>query len=132
MTFAPNEHQFDEHDGYHDPDECERCLEICATTTCACRCGRCCQSLIIEATLRDAEREPRIKSLPTLIGVTDELEGYLLNGTGGPCVFLDRNTMLCTIYETRPLVCRLFDCPEDWSAHEINDVREADQERDPS
>ncbi len=27
----------------------------------------------------------------------------------GWCVALDRNTMLCTIYEQRPLVCREFE-----------------------
>lgn len=27
----------------------------------------------------------------------------------GWCVALDRNTMLCTIYELRPLVCREFE-----------------------
>ena len=27
----------------------------------------------------------------------------------GWCVALDRNTMLCTIYENRPLVCREFE-----------------------
>ena len=26
------------------------------------------------------------------------------------CRFFDRETRLCTIYDTRPLVCRLFDC----------------------
>jgi Fe-S-cluster containining protein len=41
------------------------------------------------------------------------LEGYLLNRVNGPdvaCVFLDQATHHCTIYETRPLGCRLFDC----------------------
>ena len=27
----------------------------------------------------------------------------------GWCAALDRNTMMCTIYEKRPLVCRLFE-----------------------
>jgi len=127
MAFAPNEHRYDEEDGFHDEGECELCLEINGTTTCDCRCGRCCATLIIEATLRDAEREPRIKDLPTIKGFTDELEGYLLNGPDGPCVFLDRNTMLCTIYETRPLVCRLFDCPVDWPAYETDAQSERDR-----
>lgn len=39
-----------------------------------------------------------------------ELAGYLLNAKDGPCAFLDRQTNLCTIYDSRPLICRLFDC----------------------
>ena len=86
---------------------------------CECRCGECCRRLLIEVDLDDAEREPRIKDLgsPTY---TDErltrsgkreLEGYLLNSHEDmACVFLDRQTSLCTIYETRPLACRVFDC----------------------
>ena len=26
------------------------------------------------------------------------------------CAFFDKESRLCTIWETRPLVCRLFDC----------------------
>jgi hypothetical protein len=41
----------------------------------------------------------------------EELEGYLLNNREDlACVFLDRRTNLCSIYDTRPLTCRLFDC----------------------
>ena len=42
--------------------------------------------------------------------LASELSGYLLNAKDGPCVFLDRETNLCTVHPTRPLVCRLFDC----------------------
>jgi Fe-S-cluster containining protein len=34
----------------------------------------------------------------------------LLNDGGSGCVFLNPQTQLCTIYRTRPLACRLFDC----------------------
>lgn len=108
----PAEHQLDE-DDEHDEEECEACIEQTHTVQCDCRCGRCCEQLIIEASLRDGEREPRIKALPTLKGFTEEPIGYLLNGKDGPCVFLDRQTKLCTIHDTRPLVCRLFNCPDD-------------------
>jgi Fe-S-cluster containining protein len=66
-----------------------------------------------------AEREPKIKEFgsPTY---TDErltrsgkreLEGFMLNSHDDmACVFLDREKNLCTIYETRPLGCRVFDC----------------------
>jgi Fe-S-cluster containining protein len=67
--------------------------------------------------LRDAEREPRIvqEAGPIYhdLSGTRELIGYLLNGKGGPCVFLDRQTNLCTIHDTRPLACRVFNCDED-------------------
>ena len=105
----------DEVDEPEDDDDDEELKEA----ICECRCGECCRRLLIEVDLDDAEREPRIKERgsPTY---TDErltrsgkreLEGYLLNSRDGmACVFLDRQTNLCTIYETRPLACRVFDC----------------------
>lgn len=123
--FAPLEEpgHFVDDDGTHYEDECELCVERKHSVDCACRCGRCCDSLLIEASLRDAEREPRIKELCGPIWDTDielfegrkEIGGYLLNSrdNGGACVFFDRQTRLCTIHETRPLVCRLFNCDEE-------------------
>ena len=85
-----------------------------------CRCGECCRHLIIEASVEDAEREPKIKErgdpiyLPAELTGTGEkeLEGYLLNDKEKDyaCTFLDQSTNLCSIYETRPWVCRVFDC----------------------
>ena len=72
--------------------------------------------------LRDAEREPKIKELGSPLYTPAELtqsgerelEGYLLNtGKDRACVFLDQATNLCGIYETRPLICRLFDCDDE-------------------
>ena len=108
-------HQFDE-DGWHDEDECRVCLGSKAVVN-DCRCGVCC-SLLIEVGLEDAEQEPRIKELGSPIlapaectaSGKEELEGYLLNAPDGPCRFLDRDTKLCSIYATRPLLCRLFSC----------------------
>ncbi len=105
-------HQLDE-DGDHDPDECELCFERNHSTENSCRCGRCCEATIIEVSLRDAEREPKIKDrCGPIRGFSDEPEGYLLNdrNNGMACTFFDRDARLCTIYETRPLVCRVFDC----------------------
>jgi Fe-S-cluster containining protein len=112
----PPEHDLDE-DGEHDPDACYACLLDRAVVN-ECKCAECCQRLLIEVGLPDAEREPKIALLGSPIymppDLTEsgkrELEGYLLNAPDGPCVFLDRSTNLCTIYETRPLTCRLFDC----------------------
>ena len=99
----------------HEPDECYHCLleEVASSI---CRCGNCCRALIIEACLQDAEVEPRIKERcpPVYTGPEftasgeRELQGYMLNGKNGHCVFLDDASNLCTIYATRPLVCRLF------------------------
>lgn len=97
---------------FHDPDACELCL-LTREKKCECRCGRCCELLLIETTLRDGEREPRIPAgcSPIYGGIGEEriLIGWLLND-GGACHFFDKETRLCTIYETRPLCCRLFDC----------------------
>ncbi|MGL4206511.1 MAG: YkgJ family cysteine cluster protein [Aeromonadaceae bacterium] len=42
--------------------------------------------------------------------VDDEASGlsFMAQGEDGWCVALDRNTMLCTIYELRPQICRDF------------------------
>ena len=75
--------------------------------------------MIIEVTARDAAREPLIKVLGRKLrdGHTgeyppDDEAGWLLNGKSGPCVFLkeEAGKDLCSIYATRPLVCRLFCC----------------------
>jgi Fe-S-cluster containining protein len=114
-------HTTDE-DGEHIEDECYPCLARHEVQS-ACRCGDCCRLLILEAQVEDALVEPRIAEngdpiyqAPELTATgTRELIGYLLNSTenGGACAFLDRQTNLCTIYETRPLMCRLFNCDGD-------------------
>jgi Fe-S-cluster containining protein len=85
-----------------------------------CRCGECCRRLLIEVSQEDAEREPKIKERGDPIYADPrltrsgkpELEGYLLNRKENAyaCTFLDPTTSLCSIYETRPWVCRVFDC----------------------
>ena len=41
---------------------------------------------------------------------TDQWGGQTMHRLDdGWCAALDRNTMLCTIYETRPLICREFE-----------------------
>jgi len=66
------------------------------------RCGRCCREAIID-TLTDADlrREPRLRT------VVRRMKGgtqYLLPT---PCPFLTENNE-CSIYETRPHVCREY------------------------
>ena len=110
MSF--NSHDFDE-DNVHDEDDCDLCIERTCSVSSSCRCGNCCERLILETTLRDAEREPRIaKECSPLRGINDEPDGHLLNDreNGMACHFFDRDRRLCTIYETRPLMCRVFNC----------------------
>jgi hypothetical protein len=112
-------HTTDEY-GEHSPSECYPCLAAEAVHS-DCRCGECCRRLILEVLIEDAEVEPKIKERcsplyehPQLTASgTRELIGYLLNAEDGPCTFLDRQTNLCTIHETRPLMCRLFSCDGD-------------------
>jgi Fe-S-cluster containining protein len=112
-----DEHQFDEA-GEHEEDECEVCFERNHSVICSCRCGKCCSAMLIEVSVRDAEREPRIAKeagpIYDDLSGTREIVGYLLNGKDGPCVFLDRETKLCTVHETRPLACRVFNCETDY------------------
>ncbi len=114
------DHQLDE-DGDHDPDECEVCIERNESVCSDCRCGRCCEGLLIEVSLRDAEREPRLRECGPIYDDNlgqgpKELIGYLLNDRENEfaCRFFDRQTRLCRIHETRPLLCRLFDCDTEY------------------
>lgn len=103
----------------HDPEDCPLCLWE-RPVTCACRCGRCCEALLIEATAFDAEREPRIRERASIIDRTPdgrrlppEEADWFLNSPQGPCVFFHRDAHglgVCEIHQTRPLACRLFDC----------------------
>src|SRR5262249_51776121 len=103
----------------HDPNDCPLCLLQQEPLRCQCRCGRCCESLIIEVTALDAQREPKIRERGSRIrddeGLPEELADWLLNGPKGPCVFFHRDAEgrgICEIYDTRPLVCRLYDCDQ--------------------
>jgi Fe-S-cluster containining protein len=109
----------------HDPDECPLCLATRELIS-SCRCGRCCESLIIEASAFDAQREPKIRERGSMIrddeALPPELADWLLNGPGGPCVFFRRDAEgrgVCEIYATRPLACRLFNCDTDERAVEF-------------
>jgi len=80
------------------------------------RCGSCCRSLIVEAYARDLRREPRLlgKSLgPFRPDPSDKdwrrvLKCLILAGPGKACGFLTADD-LCSIYATRPDVCRRFE-----------------------
>lgn len=107
-------HEFDE-DGDHIPEECGRCIEDDHSCDCECQCGDCCRSLILEAELRDAEREPRIAAeCRPIRDIGPEPVGYILNDrdNGLACHFLNQETNLCSIHDTRPLMCRVFNCDQ--------------------
>lgn len=110
-------HQLDE-DEQHDHEVCELCLERDHGIQNDCRCGRCCEALFIEVSLRDANREPRVAAEcgPLYDDVTGDRVriGFLLNDKNNhyACHFFDHDSRLCTIYETRPLCCRVFDCSQ--------------------
>jgi Fe-S-cluster containining protein len=112
-------------DGLEDEDSVEAGTE----THSDCRCAECCRHLIVEVDLEDAEREPKIKErgspiyTPSQLTGTgkEELEGYILNTkeAGYACTFLNQTTNLCSIYDTRPWVCRVFDCDGEGRDHLI-------------
>jgi Fe-S-cluster containining protein len=97
------------------------------TTDCL-RCGACCRSLIVEADLLDALREPRIAAVCGLpipasdaCSFDDDEDGEdpwngrvaILSPRRTPdghiagCAFLDAANR-CTIYPTRPNICVAF------------------------
>jgi hypothetical protein len=102
----------------HDPEQCLLCWDLRPAVSCTCRCGRCCEAMILEANSFDVRREPKIaqRADPITEGGTIPLEvaDWFLNGPGGPCVFFhrdpDNGQGVCEIHATRPLMCRLFDC----------------------
>lgn len=119
-----NDHELNEFD-VHDPEDCDACLERDHSVTNECRCGNCCEHLILEASIRDGEREPRIAAeCQTMRDIGPEIVGYLLNDPekDRACHFFDRESRLCMIYETRPLMCRLFDCDRERQSETLGDV----------
>jgi Fe-S-cluster containining protein len=108
-TDLPHSCDDDDSDG-----DCLPCVAAEEDVQSTCRCGECCRRLILEALPEDALVEPRIKEqCEEIRNFPGDEPGYLLNGADGPCVFLDQATSLCTIYDTRPLMCRLFSCDGD-------------------
>ena len=105
----------------HDTEECELCL-LQHEVRNACRCGLCCQGLLIEASELDAQREPKIARYGRKYR---DIDLYLLNRKdGGGCVFFHRDEAgrgVCEIYDTRPLCCRLFNCDTDERAIEYRE-----------
>lgn len=111
--------------GNHVPDACRIRVEANDTVTCQCRCGNCCERLIIEVDVEDAEREPRIASAcQPLHDGSPEIIAYRLNDARNEwaCHFFDRETRRCTIYDTRPLLCRVVNCDEARAGDEQREI----------
>jgi Fe-S-cluster containining protein len=75
-------------------------------------CGACCRTFPVLVSIGDSRREPRIEAEACPIepwNRTSEWEFKLhpLPFSRG-CLFLDENDS-CSVYETRPDVCRIFD-----------------------
>lgn len=75
-------------------------------------CGACCRTFPIFACQADAEREPRIKTEAYELPAHLQNEDWAYKLHRLPfherCVFLTEQNR-CTIYPTRPTVCRDFD-----------------------
>ncbi len=74
-------------------------------------CGACCGAYLIFASIADAGREPRIASETQKLAPWLETPRWAYRLHPLPfhesCCFLDHDAR-CTIYETRPEVCREF------------------------
>jgi len=81
------------------------------------RCGRCCRSLVPVVVLSDFERWVEVGAARVLRNVVKvKAEGlvrrfgveycFALKRKGDACVFYEKG--LCSIYDIRPAVCRLF------------------------
>lgn len=78
-------------------------------------CGACCKSFPIFASAADACREPRIGAEAGLLPVSQRTQEWVHRLFPLPfleaCCFLDPDNR-CTIYATRPDVCRRFTAGE--------------------
>lgn len=76
------------------------------------RCGACCRTFPVFASAADAEREPRLVVFGKRLEPWLETEQWRYQLHPLPflegCAFLNGQN-LCSIYETRPSVCRSFD-----------------------
>lgn len=66
------------------------------------RCGDCCRAIDLEESLINKHKN-KFQTLPGKIVKTDF--GIVINTEDGKCVFLNRMTRRCAIYEERPQVC---------------------------
>jgi Fe-S-cluster containining protein len=98
-------------------------------------CGACCRTFSIFASAADAQREPRIREegRPVPEHLADQRWTYRLYPLPfhEACCFLDGENR-CTIYETRPDVCRGFEvggpqCQEARKARGLGSLQRSDK-----
>lgn len=80
--------------------KCQR--RLCHKWLCH-RCGECCRRLIIEIIAADLRREPKLRPFARAM---KPYKGRQIYSLPSPCPMLKKN--LCSIYKTRPAVCREF------------------------
>ncbi|MGC8544132.1 MAG: YkgJ family cysteine cluster protein [Vulcanisaeta sp.] len=71
------------------------------------KCGQCCMNTQMELLPEDIERITSLGYRLEDFAVFDG-EIWRLRNVDGHCVFLNPQTMECTIYEDRPIGCRLY------------------------
>ncbi len=79
--------------------------ETAGDVTCTSCAARCCRLKVM--LLTDTGVPERFIEYDDWGGET------MAQGDDGWCLAVDRNTMLCTIYENRPLICREFEMGAD-------------------
>jgi Fe-S-cluster containining protein len=74
-------------------------------------CGACCRTFPIRVSKQDGEREPRIAEHALVVPAWERSEEHYYHLHPLPfckgCLFLGEDN-LCSVYETRPQVCRRF------------------------
>jgi len=70
-------------------------------------CGKCCLNTQMELLPEDIERITALGFQLKDFAVFDG-EVWRLKNVDGHCVFLDSRSMRCTIYDNRPIGCRLY------------------------
>jgi Fe-S-cluster containining protein len=71
------------------------------------KCGKCCLGTEMELLPEDIERIVALGYKLRDFAIFDG-EIWRLRNVDGHCVFLNPSTMECTIYENRPIGCRLY------------------------
>jgi|APIni6443716594_1056825.scaffolds.fasta_scaffold558557_2 Fe-S-cluster containining protein len=75
------------------------------------RCGLCC-TLLVRLAKEDIARIRKLGHKESCFVARDSSNSAILNRTNGYCRFLEikEGIATCTIYESRPKVCREYDC----------------------
>jgi hypothetical protein len=93
------------HDGHKPKREftnaCTPCKQLIPQIGCR---NMCCRQLVV--TLAQEDLDDGLETQPPFVDV-------LKKSAAGVCNYLDRATGDCTVWERRPLACRVYDCQQD-------------------